>query len=279
MTAVGTSVSTPLPRPCTMIDPIASTRIAEIADVGVCRPGPTARRLAAVSAIELPDPGVADDRPRCAARRRLQRPPRGGSTSTNVADRPVPPRFVASAPRAKGLDVLPRHRLSSIPSRAKLALSSTFFIGSVHKEENRNGTENWRHRPGLRSRDDRGPDQLPRLDRRQLGGALLAPQGLHARLHDRARLHGEDQARVRIAQREDHRPLGRPVRPSRGLGEGHRGDPGHGPQLSADRRHRLQGVEALRDAPRRGRGRSRWTAPRPTTRRCATSSSSGPTRR
>ena len=35
-----------------------------------------------------------------------------------------------------------------------------------------------------------------------------------------------DQARVRQAQREDHRPLGRPGRQPRGVGQGHRGDPG-----------------------------------------------------
>ena len=35
-----------------------------------------------------------------------------------------------------------------------------------------------------------------------VGGALLAPEGLHTGLHDRARLHGQDQARVRQARRE-----------------------------------------------------------------------------
>ena len=44
------------------------------------------------------------------------------------------------------------------------------------------------------------------------GRAVLAPQGLHAGLHHRARLHGQDQARVRQARRQDHRPLGRPGR-------------------------------------------------------------------
>ena len=33
-----------------------------------------------------------------------------------------------------------------------------------------------------------------------MGGALLAPPGLHAGVHDRARLHGEDQAGVRPAR-------------------------------------------------------------------------------
>ena len=47
-----------------------------------------------------------------------------------------------------------------------------------------------------------------------MGGAVLAPQGLHAGVHDRARLHGEDQARVRPARREDHRSVGRPGRAS-----------------------------------------------------------------
>ena len=42
------------------------------------------------------------------------------------------------------------------------------------------------------------------------------PQGLHAGLHDRARLHGEHEAGVRQAEREDHRPLGRPDEQPRG---------------------------------------------------------------
>ena len=35
--------------------------------------------------------------------------------------------------------------------------------------------------PDFHGRDDRGTDRLPRLDRRLLGGAVLAPEGLHAR--------------------------------------------------------------------------------------------------
>ena len=55
--------------------------------------------------------------------------------------------------------------------------------------------------------------------------------------------------------REDHRPVGRPVRPPRGVGQGHRRDAGHGPELPDHRRLRLQRLEALRNAPRRHRGR------------------------
>ena len=83
--------------------------------------------------------------------------------------------------------------------------------------------------PDFEGRHDRGRDQVPRLDRRLVGGALLAPEGLHAGLHHRARLHGEDPARVRPAQREDHRALGRPHERPRGLGRRHRGDPGRAP--------------------------------------------------
>src|SRR5579862_5904259 len=35
------------------------------------------------------------------------------------------------------------------------------------------GSGNWRHRPGFRSRNDRRQNPLPRLDRQQLGGAVL----------------------------------------------------------------------------------------------------------
>ena len=38
-----------------------------------------------------------------------------------------------------------------------------------------------------------------------LGRAVLAPEGLHAGLHDRTRLHGSDQAGVRPPQCQDHR--------------------------------------------------------------------------
>ena len=81
------------------------------------------------------------------------------------------------------------------------------------------------------------------------------PAELHPGLHDRARLHGERQAGVRRARRQDHRPLGRPDREPRRLGQGHRGDPGHGAQLPDHRRPRVRGLEGLRDAARRHRGR------------------------
>ena len=126
--------------------------------------------------------------------------------------------------------------------------------------------------PTSRPRRPKGAITLPRLDRRLVGGAVLAPEGLHAGLHDRARLHGEDQAGVRQAQREDHRALRRPDGRPRGVGEGHRGDAGHRAQLPDDRRRRLRRLEALRDARRRRLRRSRATAPPPTTRPCATSS-------
>ena len=42
------------------------------------------------------------------------------------------------------------------------------------------------------------------------------PKDFTPGVHDRARLHGEDQARVRSAQRQDHRPLGRLDRRPRG---------------------------------------------------------------
>ena len=83
--------------------------------------------------------------------------------------------------------------------------------------------------PDFRAETHGGPDQLPRVDRRLVGSAVLAPEGLHAGLHHRARLHGEDQARVRQAQHEDHRPLRRSGRQAREVGRRHRGDAGHAP--------------------------------------------------
>src|ERR1043166_3170045 len=60
----------------------------------------------------------------------------------------------------------------------------------VAKEEVVDGTDDWRHGTGLRGRDDGRDDPLPRMARRLVGGALFAPEGLHAGRHDRARLHG-----------------------------------------------------------------------------------------
>ena len=60
-------------------------------------------------------------------------------------------------------------------------------------------------------------------------------------------------------QREDHRALGRPAGPPRGVGRGHRGDPGHGAELPDHRRRRLQRLQALRDAAGRVRRATRST--------------------
>ena len=63
------------------------------------------------------------------------------------------------------------------------------------------------------------------------------------------------------------------------LGGRHRGDAGPRAQLPDDRRRRLQRLEALRHVGRGRRAAIRQIAPRPTTRRCATCSSSARTRR
>ena len=70
-----------------------------------------------------------------------------------------------------------------------------------------------------------------------------------------------------------------PVDQAREMVRGHPGDAGRGAQLSHDRRHRFQGLQALRHAAGLDLGRRRRRARRPTTRRSATSSSSDRTRR
>ena len=117
--------------------------------------------------------------------------------------------------------------------------------------------------PNFTAETTQGTDQLPQLDRRRLGDPVLAPQGLHAGLHDRARLHGRAEARVRQAQHQDHRPVGRSGRQPREVGEGHRGDPGPRGHLSDDRRSRAQGRDRLRHAA----GRRRHDVGRPHRRR------------
>ena len=97
------------------------------------------------------------------------------------------------------------------------------------------------------------------------GWAILFshPEGLHAGLHDRARLHGRAEARVRQAQHQDRRPLGRSGGQPFQVGQGHRGDPGPRRHLSDDRRSRAQGGDRLRHAA----GRRRHDLGRPHRRR------------
>ena len=65
--------------------------------------------------------------------------------------------------------------------------------------------------PDFEAETTQGPDQLPRLDRRLLGDPVLAPEELHPGVHDRARLHGQDQAGLRPQERQDHRLSTDPV--------------------------------------------------------------------
>src|SRR6266702_2361291 len=67
-----------------------------------------------------------------------------------------------------------------------------------------------------------------------MGDPLLASQGLHPGLHDRARLHGEAQARVRQAQHQDHRLEYRSGERPQELGQGHPGDASGGKRTAAD---------------------------------------------
>ena len=70
-----------------------------------------------------------------------------------------------------------------------------------------------------------------------------------------------------------------PVDKHAGWAERHQGDAGLRAELSDDRRHRFQRLEALRHAAGRSVRRSGQSARPPTTRPCATSSSSARTRR
>ena len=148
----------------------------------------------------------------------------------------------------------------------------------VSKEEHHD-TRDQRYRPRFRSRDHARQDSFPRLARQFLGRAVLASEGFHPGLHHRARLHGAHQAGIRQARRQDHRAFGRSGRPPCRLGQGHQGDAGLRAELSDDRRHRFQRLEALRHAARRDLRRSDQAHRRPTTRPSAMCSSSARTRR
>ena len=86
------------------------------------------------------------------------------------------------------------------------------------------------------------------------GWAILFshPQGLHSRVHDRARLHGQDRARVYASQLQAHRAVDRSRRQPLALGGGHRGDAGLRTQIPDDRRHEPGRRQALQHAARRG---------------------------
>src|SRR5215831_2781358 len=124
------------------------------------------------------------------------------------------------------------------------------------KEGATNDTQDRRYRPGFSGRNYRGTHPLPRLDWGFLGRALLAPERLHPGVHDRARLYGKDQARVRPTQRQNHRIERRPGREPREVGQRHQGDPGCRAQLPADRGPGPVDLEALRDVARERLGGS-----------------------
>src|SRR6185437_14395177 len=102
-----------------------------------------------------------------------------------------------------------------------------------------------RFHPGF----DRRPDPLPRLDRREMGGALLASQGFHPGLHDRARRGGEAQAGIRQTRRQGDRPQRRSLGLASRLVARHRRDARAGAEFPAPRRCRPQGVGPLRHDP------------------------------
>ena len=83
---------------------------------------------------------------------------------------------------------------------------------------------------------------------RPLGGSLLASEGLHTGLHHRTGRGRQAEAGVRQARGQGHRSLCRSCRQPRPLVGGHWRNARDGAQLSHDRRHRPQGLQALRHA-------------------------------
>ena len=76
-----------------------------------------------------------------------------------------------------------QERVSRRPCRQPTGLTAgyTRHCTGGYRDE----STNWRTGPRLRRRHDAGFDQVSRVDRRFVGGTVLAPEGLHAGLHDR----------------------------------------------------------------------------------------------
>ena len=94
-----------------------------------------------------------------------------------------------------------------------------------------------------------------------MGRFVLAPEGLHPGLHDRARIHGENKATVRQEKCKDHRLIGGFHGRSRRMGEGHRGNSGSRAKLPDHRGCRFQRRKTLWDAPRRYEGDAKSRKP------------------
>jgi hypothetical protein len=57
----------------------------------------------------------------------------------------------------------------------------------------------------LYCRDHPRGNQFPSVDRQWMGDSILSSKGFHAGLHDRTRLHGQAEFRVRQAQLQGYR--------------------------------------------------------------------------
>src|SRR5262245_44799596 len=109
------------------------------------------------------------------------------SDSSTSSDRPSRARM---PPKRRSTSTSSSSGMTHLYAAQPMDLQSTEKVGSplLHfQKEETNGAATWRHRARFRGTDDRGADQLPRLDRRFVGRAVLAPEGLHPGLHDRAR--------------------------------------------------------------------------------------------
>ena len=167
-----------------------------------------------------------------ALRERPQSAPSPSHFKAQVCGRSAPHRITAL--NSRRAFALARTKVNPVPLSCLSDLADRSRRGALRLGERRANQKNgqrperpsWRshvsshqrHRPELHGQDDAGHDRFPRVDRRQLGDPVLAPEGLHAGVHHRARLHGQDRARVHQAQHQAHRPQRRPGREPRALG-------------------------------------------------------------
>ena len=150
----------------------------------VCGPARSPRLAPAWLYRMIDPPAAVGERaaPALAARGRVAGAARlAGASCSGACGRATATSGASSRPRRAGTRYPGSNSLKPIRIRPTPFPPSAPRDESASRKEHTYGACNLARGPRLRGRDHRGSHQIPRLDRRLLGGAVLAPEGLHAR--------------------------------------------------------------------------------------------------